>query len=33
MHEYDKMLQWVRDGDGNRKICIETGGNLVMVHI
>ena len=25
MHEYDKMLQWVRDGGGNRKICIEMG--------
>jgi len=25
MHEYDKMLQWVRDGCGNRNISIEMG--------
>jgi len=25
MHEYDKMLQWVRDGCGNRTISIEIG--------
>ena len=27
MHEYDKMLQWVRDGCGNRTISIEIGGS------
>lgn len=25
MHEFDKMLQWVRDGCGNRTISIEIG--------
>jgi len=25
MQEYDKMLQWVRDGCGNRNISIEMG--------
>ena len=25
MCEYDKMLQWVRDGCGNRNISIEMG--------
>jgi len=25
MHEYDKMLQWVKEGGGNRTISIEIG--------
>ena len=25
MHEYDKMLQWVKEGDGNRTISIGIG--------
>ena len=25
MHEYDKMLQWVKEGGGNRIISIEIG--------
>lgn len=25
MHEYDKMLQWVKEGRGNRTISIEIG--------
>ena len=25
MNEYEKMLQWVRDGCGNRNISIEIG--------
>lgn len=25
MHEYDKMLEWVKEGNGNRTISIEIG--------
>lgn len=25
MHEYDKMLEWVKEGSGNRTISIEIG--------
>lgn len=25
MHEYDKMLKWVKEGGGNRTISIEIG--------
>lgn len=25
MHEYDKMLKWVKEGSGNRTISIEIG--------
>jgi len=25
MHEYDKMLEWVKEGGGNRTISIEIG--------
>lgn len=27
MHEYDKMLQWVKEGGGNRTISIEIGAS------
>jgi len=33
MHEYDKMLEWVKEGSGNRTISIEIGRSGDDTHL